>query len=310
MYKYDRVQNNHRLLRAMTSVNRPEFAKMLPMFQRAWESQIQEKSLEPGRQRRLGGGRKPVLQTTTDKLWFILFYFKTYPLQQVIAFSFGMSQGQACYWIHTLSPVLKEALNCLEQLPERRPTQLAAHLAKSGETRFGIDGTDRKIRRPKKPGVQEKYYSGKKKTHIVKNDLIAAVESRKVKYLSKTYAGKIHDKKICDKERPRFPNRSILYQDTGFQGYRPRGVIILQPKKKPRGGELSAEDKERNRSISKVRVFMEHVIAGVKRCHIVKDVLRTTKDGFDDLVMEICCGLHNFRTECRSLFKSPGTYFQ
>ena len=221
-----------------------------------------------------------------------------------------MSQGQACYWIHALSPVLKQALNGLEQLPERRPTQLTDHLAKSGETQFGIDGTDRRIQRPKKPGVQAQYYSGKKKTHIIKNDLIAAVSSRKVKYLSKTYAGKIHDKKICDKERPKFPNRNTLYQDTGFQGYRPRGVTTLQLKKKPRGGELSAEDKERNRTISKVRVVVEHVISGVKRCHVVKDVLRSTKDFFGDLVMEICCGLHNFRTECRSLFKSPGTYFQ
>lgn len=310
MYKYDQVQNDSSLLRAMTSVDRLEFEKLLEPFQRAWESRSRDKFLDQGRQRRPGGGRKPVLRTTDDKLLFILFYFKTYPLQEVIAFSFGMSQGQACYWIHTLSPVLKQSLNFLEQLPERRPTQLADHLAKSGETKFGIDGTDRKIQRPKKPGVQERYYSGRKKTHIIKNNLIATLNSRKVKYLSKTYAGKIHDKKICDKERPKFPKRSTLYQDTGFQGYRPRGVTTLQPKKKPRGGELSAEDKERNRSISKVRVFVEHVISGVKRCHIVKDVLRNTKDFFGDLVMETCCGLHNFRTECRSLFKSPGTYFQ
>jgi hypothetical protein len=44
---------------------------------------------------------------------------------------------------------------------------------------------------------------------------------------------------------------------------------------------------------------VEHVIAGVKRCRIVKDVLRLTTDGSSDRVMEIACGLHNLRVSCR-----------
>ena len=44
---------------------------------------------------------------------------------------------------------------------------------------------------------------------------------------------------------------------------------------------------------------MENVLAGVKRCRIVKDRLRLTKDGLSDLVMEIACGLHNLRVTCR-----------
>jgi hypothetical protein len=40
-------------------------------------------------------------------------------------------------------------------------------------------------------------------------------------------------------------------------------------------------------------------INGIKRCRIVKDVFRNTKDMYDDLTMEIACGLHNFRVECR-----------
>lgn len=44
---------------------------------------------------------------------------------------------------------------------------------------------------------------------------------------------------------------------------------------------------------------MEHVIARVKRCRIVKDVLRLTKGGIADMVMEIAGGLHNLRVSCR-----------
>jgi hypothetical protein len=54
-----------------------------------------------------------------------------------------------------------------------------------------------------------------------------------------------------------------------------------------------------NRIFSSVRVVVEHVIAGVKRCRIVKDVLRLTSEGISDVVMEIACGLHNLRVSCR-----------
>jgi hypothetical protein len=59
------------------------------------------------------------------------------------------------------------------------------------------------------------------------------------------------------------------------------------------------EEQFLNHLISSVRVVVENVIAGVKRCRIVKDVLRLTREGMSDLVMEIACGLHNLRISCR-----------
>jgi len=54
-----------------------------------------------------------------------------------------------------------------------------------------------------------------------------------------------------------------------------------------------------NKLISSVRIVVENVIAGVKRMRIVKDLLRLTKDGISDRVMEMACGLHNLRVTCR-----------
>lgn len=73
----------------------------------------------------------------------------------------------------------------------------------------------------------------------------------------------------------------------------------LHSQKKPRGKELATEDVFLNRIISGFRIEVEHVIAGVKRCRIVKDTFRNTKEGFSDLVMEVACGLHNLRVTCR-----------
>jgi hypothetical protein len=62
---------------------------------------------------------------------------------------------------------------------------------------------------------------------------------------------------------------------------------------------LSVADRWLNEIIAGTRVLVENTIAGVKRCRIVKDVFRNTKEGFSDLAMEVACALHNFRMECR-----------
>jgi len=301
MFTYENVKNSLKLFRALTSLDPAEFEVILISFQIAWDEYVEQRYSEnKERQRKPGGGRKPTLDTTENKLLFILFYFKTYPLQEVIAFMFSMTQSQACEWIHTLSTVLKMALGHMQHLPERDPEQVKAVLTEEPENKFAIDGTERRRQRPKDSIEQTECYSGKKKTHTVKNNVIVTIEDRRVKYLSGTYKGKKHDKKICDEEQHTFPEGSTLYQDTGFQGYAPEGVTVQQPKKKPRNRELSAEEKKQNALISSVRIIVEHVIAGIKRCRIVKDVFRNKKEGFDDLVMEIACGLHNFRTACRA----------
>jgi DDE superfamily endonuclease len=133
----------------------------------------------------------------------------------------------------------------------------------------------------------------------VKNNRIIDIEERLVRYLSPTFAGRIQDKRICDEEDYTFPPGCVLCKDTGCQGFEPAQVWTYQPKKKPRKQERSAEERAANAMISSIRIRVEHVIAGVKRCRIVHDVLRNTKAHFDDLVMEIACGLHNFRTTLR-----------
>ena len=77
-------------------------------------------------------------------------------------------------------------------------------------------------------------------------------------------------------------------------------MLIKQPKKKPRGRELTAEEKVENRELSRVRVVIEHLISGAKRLRIVKDELRLKVKNIDDDVMEIACGLHNLRNSMRN----------
>jgi DDE superfamily endonuclease len=84
------------------------------------------------------------------------------------------------------------------------------------------------------------------------------------------YEGKANDKSVADLESYTFPAGSRRYQDMGCQGYTCEGSTIVQPKKKPPGGELTSPETAANHAISSIRIRMEHAIGGVKRYRMVK----------------------------------------
>ncbi len=156
------------------------------------------------------------------------------------------------------------------------------------------DGTERPIPRPQDPDEQARCYSGKKKRHTLKNVLLIHA-ARQILFLSHTYEGRIHDKAIADAVPYPLPDRSELVEDLGFLGHELPGVQHTRPIKKPKGRRLTAKQKALNRTVACRRIPIEQVISSVKRCRIVKDTIRLWKDGVRDLVMEVCCALHNFR---------------
>jgi hypothetical protein len=116
-----------------------------------------------------------------------------------------------------------------------------------------------------------------------------------VLFLSETYAGSAHDKRIADATPYPLPAGSRLLQDLGFLAFTLDRVEIIMSTRKPRGRKLTRAQKAANRRIARRRVRIEHVISSVKRCRIVHDICRLRQAGVRDLVMEVCCALHNFR---------------
>ena len=114
-------------------------------------------------------------------------------------------------------------------------------------------------------------------------------------FLSETAGGRVHDKRIAEATPSPLPAGSRLLQDLGFLAFTLPGVELLMPTKTPRGQELTREQQRANQALHHRRLRIEHVNSSVKRCRIVKDRLRLWKQGVRDLVMELCCALHNFR---------------
>lgn len=301
MIEYQELKKKPAVFQSFTGLSEEAFQELLPTFYQAYEDDLDRRDAnrKNKRQRERGGGRRSELKRMEDKLVFILFYFKFYPVQELQGYMFGMGQAQACDWIHRLTPILNRALGYEKQLPARKQRDMEQVLAACEGLEFIIDGTERPIRRPKDKERQASHYSGKKKQHTVKNNVVSDKRTRKIKVLSETCEGKKHDKKLADEQEIPFPEGSKLLKDTGFQGYEPEHTTTYQPTKKPKGKELTAEQKEQNKQISKERIRVEHSIGGVKVFGIVHVTYRNMRQGFVDLVMETACGLHNLRCDFR-----------
>jgi DDE superfamily endonuclease/Helix-turn-helix of DDE superfamily endonuclease len=240
MTTYTILKVNPRKFLALTGLTPQEFELLLAPFSQGCERLYHPDRTLAGRprQRFWGAGRHGSLYAPEQKLLFILVYLKTYPVQVLLGEIFNLSQPQVNHWIHRLLPVLRSALDELGALPERDPTQFARSQPRSGpEPRLIIDGTERRRQRPKNPEKQRLHYSGKKKAHSDKNVIVAEARSQRVGFLSATRPGKTHDKQIADEEGICYPPGTVLYKDTGFQGYEPAVRETHQAKKKaaPRG---------------------------------------------------------------------------
>ena len=291
MLNIKRALKQNRLLRALTGLNSKAFQSLLLTFTQVYEQTLRDKP----RQRSVGGGRKARLRTFEHKLFYILFYFKCYPTFDVAGILFDIDRSQAHHWAHRLQPILEAALGEKKALPERQINSVQAFIERfPGVERVVMDATERPIKRPTDSEKQKLNYSGKKKRHTRKH-LAAVNQNKQVLVLSQAREGKLHDKKFHDEEKliGNIPAEIPIEVDTGFQGIQHQYENIRIPHKKPKGGELSEQQKSDNRKLSQSRVICENAFAGVKRYGVVSQIYRNHKHDFDDKLMLTASGLWN-----------------
>jgi hypothetical protein len=221
----------------------------IAVFSAVYQETLQRDS-KP-RQRARGGGRKARLESMESKLFFILFYFKCYPTFDVLGFLFDLERGRANRWMHRLQRILETALGKKMVLPERKLESIEQFLERFPEVKEVIfDGTERPVQRPKDAEKQKEHYSGKKKRHTRKH-ITGSTRKKRVIILTKARAGKIHDKRQLDEADlvGNIPDQVKIEGDLGFQGLQKEFVNIHLPHKKPRGKELTAQQKQENKGV-------------------------------------------------------------
>lgn len=142
-YSFNALKSNEKAFVAMTSLNVKEFQQLLDPFTDAYQADLQARGKRLNEIRGRSDGKLALME---DKLLFILFYLKTYPLQEVLAYSFGLPQSVANQWIHHLCPILQCALEKMGHKPVRLSSELMERLIGEGKQSLVIDGAERRIR--------------------------------------------------------------------------------------------------------------------------------------------------------------------
>jgi IS5 family transposase len=81
--------------------------------------------------------------------------------------------------------------------------------------------------------------------------------------------------------------------DSGYQGLQKLHEKSETPRKKPRRGELTDEQKRSNRELARRRVVVEHVIRSLKIFRIVAERYRNRRKRFA-IRFNLIAGLHNY----------------
>ena len=280
-------------MRALTGLKGPDFLDLEKRFARVLAAQAaqQTRAGQP-RRRAAGAGPKGALPGVRQQLFFMLFYLKAYPTQEVMGQFFGLSQPQVCARVGQWLPLLQTLMRA--ELPARHGRDLPEVFRRLPEvSEVLLDGTERPIARPQHKGRRDRHYSGRRKRTTVKN--VVGTADGWVVLLTPTVAGRRHDKAEADRARVRLGPTVRVLADSGFQGYEAGAAPVCTPRRKPPGRPLHWRHRQANRQLARARVPVEHVLASIKRLGILRQPLRARRPTLADEVMLIGCGLHNYR---------------
>jgi len=297
MINTKQIFSQPRVTQAVLGVSTEEFKRLAQVFSKCLvDYRIQ---LTPKRKRRVGGGRKGDLPETEDKLLYILLYLKLYPTYDAMAVLTNHCRSKCGDSVKFLLPALEMALGRKLAIPKRHGHSLEEIFRQHPEIKdIFMDGTERRVQKPKNLKKRNKLYSGKKKA-TTRKTVILSDERKYVHYMSKTKSGRRHDKRLADKEDmiTGLPPDIALWTDTGFQGAKKQHDKTVMPVKATKNNPLTQCQKENNRIISSFRVVSEHAIGGFKRFKAAADIYRNKLANFDDLMTEVCIGLWNFHLQ-------------
>ena len=143
------------------------------------------------------------------------------------------------------------------------------------------------IQRPKNSELQTYYYSGKKKKHTIKIQLIVDKKSNKIVSVAFD-AGSVHDFLLFKNTTKDLNDLINFLADSGYQGITSIFKNSMISKKKSKYNPLTDQDKELNKLISSIRITIEHVNCQLKIFRILSERYRSRIKTFYKRVILIC----------------------
>jgi hypothetical protein len=302
MFSYDALCRRPTIFPALTGMTRAEFDTLTEQFVVA-ERELRNRSRTT---RRDGtprittpGAGHPYDHTAVDRLLMALIWLRIYPTYELLGFFFELHRRNAQLNVrHVL-----EVLDSMSDFPLDRPDPNRPKLrtvdqviAAFPQVRFIVDAKEQRINKPHGEAEQKPYYSGKKKAHTLKTQIVVNLWGQ-IETVSDSCGGSKHDIIVLDESGVMNELEGGAMMDKGYQGAKEKypDVPVVVPFKKPRGGELTASQKTHNRVVAKHRIVVEHTMAQLNRFTCLRQVFRGKKRDRHSQVVRVVAKVLNRR---------------
>lgn len=270
-----------------------EYEQLIELIQAA-ELLEQEKRQEQEKTKirliKAGGGRRQKL-SVDEQILLTLIYLHQMPTFQMLGLQFEVSESTANDIFHNWIKIFRELL----------PASLVEQVKKNEsdwewvekillEFELVVDSYEQPRERPTDNKEQKKYYSGKKKTHTFKNQVIVMPNGKEIVDVVVGYTGATSDLKLWRERSEELGNNQKYRGDKAYVGE----TAINTPHKKPRNQEISLEHREENRLKAKQRIVVEHLIRLIKIYRVASERFRLKRENYEAVILTVC-GLIRWR---------------
>lgn len=241
-----------RQFRSLTGIEPETFRQMTERLRPLWQKKVVEVKKKSGRPWGVGD--------LEDHLLVMLILYRCAVTQAFLGCLYQVDKSAICHALQRIEPSAKHILGV------KKAIRVSATEAEA----LIIDATEQPIQRPRRK--QRCWYSGKKKRHVIKNEIIVT-EAGRIVCVSDSVPGRVHDRALR-KRGPPLPQGSHAYADSGYQGLQDDHPDTDIPYKKSKKRPLTRDEKEYNHGLSRFRVRVEHKLAQIKRFRLMSDRFR------------------------------------
>ena len=323
MLNYEQLSCKPGAFKSITGISSDEFQTLLAEVSPRYRAAEQQRLLRPERRRALGGGLKS-RHDVAERLLMTMVWLRLYLTCEAVGVLFGVDKSTVSRHTGPILRILRDLGADTLGWPEEAQTLVAADDTPAGSSGSStppetgdsdprstgpkqadlvaiIDATEQRIERSHDDATQKAHYSGKKKAHTRKTQVIVNEQGR-IRDVSDSVPGSVHDISLLRQSGAleRLPPEITAMADSGYQGIQddmPERSVAL-PYRASRGHPLTPEQKLHNHEISSIRVVVENTIAALKHFRILTDFFRHAVERYDNIIFAIV-GIVNRRLDKR-----------
>lgn len=287
MITFEKLSKKPSTFKGFTGMSVAEFEELLEKVAPVWEKQERRRLSRPNRQRAIGGGRKPKMGLRAQLL-LTLVWLRLYLTTEALGYLFGVDKSTVSRYTRRMLAVLREVGEATLGWPEppKRGKSITQAREEHPDLFAFVDATEQPVRRSKDYETQKKHYSGKKKRHTRKVQVVVN-EDGVVRDVSQSVPGSVHDRRLFTESgvARKIPKGIVVGGDTGYQGIQDElsEHSVIVPFKKPKKRPLNEEQKLLNQEFSRGRIVVENTIGAFKNFKVLAEVFRHAVDLWDDV---------------------------